>query len=114
MPVMGFERAFARAILAVAMLCGGTAAAAAGSSQPGWTPLSDPDAGFVRFRSAEEQASPDQLRLDRYIADFSLQVARAIAAQQQENDQACSAIAAARGATARSADWQASCRYRRY
>jgi hypothetical protein len=107
---MELERKLAQAILAVALLLGGMSAAAVGSPRPAWTPLPNPDAGFV----PAEQSLSDQRSLDRYIASFSVEIARSIAAEQQANDAACKAFAAAHRATSRSAGWQASCRYRRY
>jgi len=108
---MWLKRNLARAILALVLLSGGSVAMAAGPSQSGWTPLPDPAAGFV---SAEQQTMPDHRALDRLIADFTIQIARSVAAEQQENDAACKASAAAHHGAVRSADWQASCRYRRY
>jgi hypothetical protein len=108
---MKFGREVTRAILTVALLLGGANATAAGSAPSGWTPLPDPNAGFV---PAEQHSLPAQRALDRFIADFSVEVARAIAAQQQENDVACKDFAAAHHAAPGSAVWQANCRYRRY
>jgi hypothetical protein len=108
---MGFKRHLKRAILPIALLFGGTGATAATSAQSGWTPLPDANAGFV---PAGQQASSDRRTLDQFIANFSAEIARAIAVKQQENDAACKASAAVQHSAVLSADWQASCRYRRY
>jgi hypothetical protein len=108
---MDFNRNFTRAILSLVLLLGGTGAIAAGSAQSGWTPLPDANAGFV---PAGQQGSSDKRTLDQFIANFSAEIARAIAVQQKGNDAACKASAAVHVGAVRGADWQASCRYRRY
>jgi hypothetical protein len=108
---MGFKRHPARATFAIALLLGGAGAGIAQPARSAWTPLPDPNAGFV---PAEQQSPSDLHALDRSIADFSVEVARAIAVRQQENDAACRAAAADHGTYKRSAAWHASCRYRRY
>jgi hypothetical protein len=107
---MGFERKLAQATVTVALLCGGVSSAVLASPRSAWTPLPDPNAGFV----PAERSSSDQASLDRFLAGFSLEIARSIAAEQQANDAACKAFAAAHHPSLKIAAWQATCRYRRY
>src|SRR3954447_15964127 len=113
MAAMGCGRDLVRAIIAIALLLGGSVATAVGPPRSGWTPLPDPNAGFVPFSQPHRQSTPDG-RADQLIAAFSAEVARAIAVQRQENEVVCRASAAGHHSLLRSADWHAHCSYRRY
>lgn len=95
--------------MAIALLMEG-AAATAGSSPSGWTPLPDPSAGFV----PDHKLAGDQALLDESLAQFGAELARAMAEQRVKRQQACNVSSSSRLSAERRADWHASCGYRRY
>ena len=113
---MGIKRDITRVALGVALLFGVAHAAAADPPQPEWTPLPDPNAGFV---PSEQQATQPpgtaggDSALDKAMERFGAAVAQAIRLDQQDIDAACRSVESVHSRSARFSAWQANCRYRR-